>query len=421
MAFNFSFGFGNRQKRTFDVDKDGNVFYSLFNGFGGLANKISDREKLKKVCENPALLKVISLDCDIFSLGKVNKFQEGKLIEEDFLYSLVKKPNLMQSWTSFFWDYKWWLNVCGTSILYNPNNSKNIGNTSLQFLNPANITYNDTLIRKLQKFIFSNLSYNEVLEGSISYKFDNGESKDILLKELEFFHDLTNAGQSNPLKGISRIDALYKVINNSELALDAKGINLFLAGKFMVAGKADPSKTDFANIPMSEDEKQSIEQKVLSNKSIHAVKSMIDIKRFVENMGALKLDESFMADFFIFGSMFNIPRDILETSLRGSTYENQEKAMARLIEYCEKPKAQKLTDWFETQFDLEDIRMSWNHLMFMKIFEKEQINNQKLKASALLELMKAGVKLDEINTMLETNFSSLDYEGLKKIPSNNNI
>ena len=70
MAFNFSFGFGNRQKRTFDVDKDGNVFYSLFNGFGGLANRISDREKLKKVCENPALLKVISLDCDIFSLGK---------------------------------------------------------------------------------------------------------------------------------------------------------------------------------------------------------------------------------------------------------------------------------------------------------------------------------------------------------------
>ena len=421
MAFNFSFGFGNRQKRAFDVDKDGNVFYSLFNGFGGLANRISDREKLKKVCENPALLKVISLDCDIFSLGKVNKFQEGKLIEEDFLYSLIKKPNLMQSWTSFFWDYKWWLNVCGTSVLYNPNNSKNIGNTSLQFLNPSNITYNDTLIRKLQKFIFSNLSYNEVLEGSISYKFDNGESKDILLKELEFFHDLTNAGQLNPLKGISRIDALYKVINNSELALDAKGINLFLAGKFMVAGKADPSKTDFSNIPMSEDEKQSIEQKVLSNKSIHAVKSMIDIKRFVENMGALKLDESFVADFFMFGSMFNIPRDILETSLRGSTYENQEKAMARLIEYCEKPKAQKLTDWFETQFDFQDIRMSWNHLMFMKIFEKEQINNQKLKASALLELMKAGVKLDEINAMLETNFSSLDYEGLKKIPSNNNI
>jgi hypothetical protein len=57
----------------------------------------------------------------------------------------------------------------------------------------------------------------------------------------------------------------------------------------------------------------------------------------------------------------------------------------------------------------------------MKIFEKEQINNQKLKASTLLELMKAGVKLDEINTMLETNFSSLDYEGLKKIPTNNNI
>jgi hypothetical protein len=421
MAFNFSFGFGNRQKRAFEFDKDGNIFYSLFDSIGGLANRIPDREKIKKVCDNPALLKVISMDCDIFSLGKVCEYKEGKLIEEDFLYSIKKKPNLMQSYTQFFWDYKFWLNIYGTAILYNPDNSKNIANTSLQFLNPANIVYNDTLIRKLQKFIFSSLTYNEVLEGSITYQFDNGESKEIKLKELTFFHDLTSAGKSNPLTGISRIDALYKVINNSELALDAKGINLFLAGRFMVAGKADPSKTDFANIPMSEDEKQSIEQKVLSNKSIHAVKSMIDIKRFVEDMGKLKLDESFVADFFMFGSMFNIPRDILETSLRGSTYENQEKAMARLIEYCEKPKAQKLTDWFESQFDFQDIRMSWNHLMFMKIFEKEQINNQKLKASALIELMKAGVKLEEINAMLETNFSFLDYEGLKKIPTNNNI
>jgi hypothetical protein len=421
MAFNFSFGFGNNNKPVFEKDREGNIFYSLFDSTNGLANRISDREKLKKVCDNPALLKVISLDCDIFSLGKVNKYQEEKLIEKDFLYSTLKKPNLMQSWTQFFWDYKFWLNVYGSAYLYNPNNSNNISNTSLQFLNPANITWNDTIIRKIQKFIFSNLSYNEVLDGTFTYKFENGESKDIQLKEIAIFHDLTNAGKSNPLTGVSRIDALYKIINNSELALDAKGINLFLAGRFMVAGKADPSKTDFSNIPMSEDEKQSIEQKVLSNKSIHAVKSMIDIKRFVENMGALKLDESFVADFFMFGSMFNIPRDILETSLRGSTYENQEKAMARLIEYCEKPKAQKLTDWFESQFDLQDIRMSWNHLMFMKTFEKEQINNQKLKASALLELMKAGVKLEEINTMLETNFSSLDYEGLKKIPTNNNI
>jgi len=112
---------------------------------------------------------------------------------------------------------------------------------------------------------------------------------------------------------------------------------------------------------------------------------MIDIKRFVEDIGKLKIDESFYNDYFMFGTMFNIPRDILEANLRGSTYENQEKSMARLIEYCEAPKGQMLTDWLENQYGYQDIRMSWSHLMFNQVFEKERAERVGLQIDNIIK------------------------------------
>lgn len=418
MAFSFNFGYNQTRPITVERDSSNNIFYSLFNSSRGVANKISDANKLDKVMSNPALLKVVVLDCDIFSMGKINKYNDGKLIEKDFLYSLTPKPNFLQSWTQFNWDYKFWLDIYGKAYLYNPNGSTSLNeNTSIQWLNPCKITWNDTYIKKLQTFIFSKKSYGEVMKGTFTYTFENGETKTIRLDELQVFHDLTNAGLANPLDGYSRIDALYKVINNSELTLDAKGINTFLSGRVMVSGTSDLENV--SQMPMHENERLDIESKVMSNKNVHAVKSMIDIKRFVDNMANLKLDESFLSDYFIFGAMFNIPKDVLDITAKGSTYENQEKAMARLVEYAEAPKGQKLTDWIESQFDLQDIRMSWEHLSFMQVFEKEKNENYKVKAETLLLLMSAGVALEEINEMINTKFSKLDYEGLKSIKQTN--
>lgn len=388
-SFNISFGGNQREPLSIDTDKSGNVFYTMFSSSSALGKVIPDDDKLRIVLNNPALLKVIALDCDIFSLGKINKYQDEKIKEVDFLYSETKKPNMFQSWTQFDYDYKFWLNIFGTAYLYNPNNSKVLNeNSNIQWLNPCNFQWDSGLIQKLQALILSKQSYNDIFKNSVLYRFDNGDSKWIKLNEITPFHDLTNAGSNNPMKGYSRIDALYKVIKNSELALDAKSINLEFAQKYLVAGQADPDNV--TQMPMSETEKLSIEEKLRSNKKVHAIKSMIDIKRFVEDIGKLKIDESFYNDYFMFGTMFNIPRDILEANLRGSTYENQEKSMARLIEYCEAPKGQMLTDWLENQYGYQDIRMSWAHLMFNQVFEKERAERVGLQIDNIIKVKDAG-------------------------------
>lgn len=404
MGFFFNLGFGGNQREPLNIetDRSGNIFYTMFSSSTALGKIIPDAYKLKFCTENPALLKVLALDCDIFSLGKINRYQDEKLIEKDFLYSESKKPNLLQSWTQFDWDYKFWLNIFGTAYLYNPNNSHVLNdNSNLQWLNPVNFDWDSNLISKLQALILSKQSYNDIFKNSVRYRFDNGDVKYIKLNEITPFYDLTNAGSNNPMKGYSRIDALYKIIKNSELALDAKGINLEFAQKFMVAGKADPSNVN--ELPMSEPEKISIEEKVRSHKNIHAVKSMIDIKRFVEDIGKLKLDESFYNDYFMFGTMFNIPRDILEANLRGSTYENQEKSMARLIEYCEAPKGQMLTDWFENQYSYQDLRMSWSHLMFNQVFEKERAEQTGVKLDNIIKAKDSGLISDAEAKKLSAN------------------
>lgn len=380
MGFFFNIGFGGNQREPLNVETDtaGNIFYTMLSSSTALGKIIPDTDKLRAVSNNPGLLKVISLDCDIFSLGKINQYQDDKLKQVDFLYSVKKKPNFRQSWTQFNWDYKFWLNIYGTAYLYNPTDSHILSdNNSIQWLNPCLIQWDSSIVNKLKAFIFSNATWKDLMKSTVTYRFENGESKLIKLSEIVPFYDLTNAGSENPMKGISRIDALYKVIKNSELALDAKGINLEFSQKFLVSGQQDPENV--TQLPMTEDEKVDIETKIRSSKKVHAIKSMIDIKRFVEDIGKLKIDESFYNDYFMFGTMFNIPRDILEANLRGSTYENQEKSMARLIEYCEAPKGQMLTDWFESQYDLQDIRMSWSHLMFNQVFEKERAEKVKIQ------------------------------------------
>src|SRR5690606_1977178 len=68
------------------------------------------------IFSNPALLKVVSLQCDMFSLGKVYVYKDGKSIPDPFL-EMIKKPNPFQRETQFKWDFMFW-NMIGNSYVY---------------------------------------------------------------------------------------------------------------------------------------------------------------------------------------------------------------------------------------------------------------------------------------------------------------
>jgi hypothetical protein len=362
--------------------------------------------RLRKIFSNPALLKVISLQCDLFSLGEVYVYDKnGVEVKQDPIIDRINNPNPLQTKSQFLWDYMFW-NMLGTDYLYVDSNINSSNTNKLYFLQPDKIEWPADFNKNYDKLIFSQNSLNELNKTLIGYRYSDGTGIQIPLSKVIIITDLTN-GTGNWFKGNSRINALWKMVDNSEASLDSKNINIKYAGKFMVAGQADPNDT--RKLPMGESEKQDIETKMNSRKRVHAVKSMIDIKRFVEDMGALKLDESYLADYFAIGNMYNIPRDVLEASLQGSTYENQEKSTGRHVAYTLQPKGNELMLALANKFGYDDGRtvvMSWDHLPFMQVFEADRATVKSKNIVSFANLINIGVPLDEVNKYLDLNFSN---------------
>lgn len=385
-----------------------NLFGALFNNknfnhFSRIDGKpdfnlgLTYEQKLNLILSNPAMLKVIALQCDMFSLGKIYLYRKDEEIVEDHeILKLLKNPNPFQSQQEFMWEFMFWL-MLGESQVYSSsrNIDRLIGN-KLYLFRPYRIEYPSRYEQDQDKIILSSKSESNFFNRIAKYRYNDGTAFEFKLTDLMSVYDLAVR--------TSRVDALLKVIYNSEAALDSLNINVRYAGKFMVAGKTDPD--DVTKLPLTETEKNDIETKMNDHRPVHAVKSMVDIKRFVEQAGAQKLPEIYLQMYFIIGSMYNIPKDVLEAYNSG-TYENQEKARGSHISYSLQPKGDLLMEKLLNHFGMSDeytMYMDWEHLPFMQVFADQRARTEYQKTQSLNNLLKAGVKIESINEFLDTNF-----------------
>jgi len=370
----------------------------VFNSYG------ETTEKLKVILSNPALLKVFCLQCDMFSLGKVTVLKDGAEHPNDPLIKLFNKPNPLQSRSQFLWDFMFWT-MLDTSYCYIDSKIAENSDNKLYFLDPSKIEWPLSIIKAQDKFIFSKQTKADILKQTITYKFIDGSTQKFPLSQILITTDLTN-GTGNWFKGASRIDALYKVISNSEAALDATNINIRYSGKFTISGTQDPK--DITKVPLSPTDALDMETKINGRKQVHAFKSMLDIQRFVDDMGKLELGKQYLEAYFLIGSMYNIPRDVLE-AYQSSTYENQEKARASHVSYTLQPKGDDLMESFTNVFGYDlagkKLHISWDYLPFMQVFEKERVTVKYTQASTIASMLKSGISIEEVNSFLGTNFS----------------
>lgn len=364
-----------------------------------------DAKKLTAIFSNPSLLKVFCLQCDLFSLGQIYVYnKKDRIIDGDPALDLLSQPNPLQNKSQFLWDYMFW-NMVGTAYCYVDSDAVDKTNNKLYFLDITKIEWPAELQKDADKLIFSTAKEDSLMETMIKYRYTDGTYFEFKLKKLIIMTDLTN-GVGNWFKSPSRIDALYKIISNSEATMDANNINTRFSGKFMVAGTPDPSNV--TQTPLGDDEKQSIEQKMNGNKEVHAVKSMIEIKRFVENMRNMVLNENFLAQYFIIGNMFGIPRDVLE-AYQSATYENQEKARASHVSYTLQPKGNDFMDALSKRWGYSSrgwkLVIDWAHLPFMQVFEKDRALTEQIKVNTFNQLLNNGVPIEEVNRYLDLDFT----------------
>ena len=373
---------------------------------GGRPNydTLSNEQRLKYMLTNPALAKTVFLNCDVFSLGLIER-KDGT--EDDFIRRL-KRPNRFQTQRQWLWSYRFWL-MYGNAYL-KPNTAE-IRNDKAQlyWLDSSRMDWDSTSLEDLDQMVLSNKRKNEIENIKVEYEYLNGKSEGFKLGELLPFHDLTN-NTGNWYRGESRVDALYKVLANNESLLDAKNINLEFVRKFLVSGNYDPTKNLSSFMTMQDVEKEDIEKKLRGKKSVLPIKSQVTIERFVENLADLKLDESYTSDLLVVADMYGIPKELISVLLEGSTYENQEKALSRHISYSEMPKAQDLIEGLCSHFNLnaEDYHMTWDYLSFMQHDEFKRSQVTERNARTLGELMALGVPPQEALDYLKMDEISID-------------
>jgi len=393
--FNFTFG-RNRLPNFVERNRDGGFFYYIENGFKSLFSKgFSDSEKYEVIKSNLAVLFVFDFISKNYSQMKVNEWQNDKLKEKNILYSIQEKPNQWQSWTDFLYDYAFYY-CLGNVYLYKQNNT-------IYCLNPFGIKLTTKQEKDFSKLSFSTYGENtakNIKKGTFIYCDGGGNYKyNLELSNLHIISALSNSVSGSWFKANSKLDALYQIVKNTDLTTKAKYINTEFSGKFIVAGQSDP--TNISELPLSENEKISIEKSVRGNNQIIPVKSKVAIERFVSDLNNLKLDDSLIADIHIIGMMYGLCKDVIGIALKGSTYENKEKSFGAFIDYTLSPIARQMTDLMETLFEKKDLRANWEDMPFNAVFKAEKVANQKIELESLKIAKELGIDEKLIQKKLE--------------------
>lgn len=373
MAWNLNFSVGKLPNYV-ERDRNGNIFYSFLDNIFGNKNHINDTTKY--TLESPALLMCRKFIADYGSLAKIHGYRNGKMYKEDYLYELADKPNPFQTWTELIWQYFFYANAENV-YLYNQNKV-------IYLLKRENIDISSDQLKKYQKLYFSESNKKSTLRGEFKYKNEDGTTTPLKLENL-YIIDVMSGISGDWFNGSSVIHSLKGIVDNSNQSIESKNRNLFYTTKILVSG----SQTDAQRLSggvMSPNEQKSVSDTLLSSKPIHAVKDNLDVKQLVSNLKALGLDDSFNADFAKLTRMFNIPSDLIDLIIKGGVFnEGKEKSLGLYVYYTLVPMLQKLTDILEVIFDEEDLRPSFSHCQFNKVFEKEkqeditlQLNNLKL-------------------------------------------
>ena len=279
MNFDFNLSFG---KPNVAKDSLGNWFYSLMDSFNSDGSFKNERERLKIIVSNPAILKVLTFSADVATMAQVNQYSEDgeTIIKKNYLES-VAKPNPWQTWKQLSWDIDFWLNI-GNAYVYED------GGT-IYVLNPLGMQLSREQEKNFEQLSFSKYgkesSYN-AKKGKFKYyhNINSSSYQRLDLKNVHVLSDLSNSITGTWFKSNSRIDALYQVISNSQASLKSKGVNIGYSKKFLVSGQADSLDTSYRGVQMNENEKSSIENAIQSDKQIFATKSKIALDHMVSNL-----------------------------------------------------------------------------------------------------------------------------------------
>ena len=223
--------FGSNRNNILSVERDrsGNFFYNLFDG----KSNAKKHKTIQAYNQTYALHRVIDLIKDTGKLANINLYENGKLKTKNYLYQVKQKPNPYQTWTDFVEEFVFWHSL-GNVCFWKPTTTF-AENQNYYFLDYSK--FDDETIKKFKKFgkKLRDQNSNEFLKefGNhiIKYKYSDNETQNIPLKEVVIIPSGINT-DSWYLEN-NKIEAIQKIISNSEDTLESKNINIHFSKKYV--------------------------------------------------------------------------------------------------------------------------------------------------------------------------------------------
>lgn len=399
MAFNFNMSFGAPpQPKLVERTSDGSWFYRITGG--SKRDSLSTQAKIKLALKSPVFMSPAIKVMDLASQANIQSLDsQGRVINDHALHELMPRANGAQTWTEFIAQVMMYAKL-GVAIIYIPHNDLNEVNT-IHCLKPENIVFDNSVIRNLLSVIGLKEYKKDSKSKTIKYRLENGDTQEYRVDHLHLMSTLPiGLNDGNIFENLSLLDILIDPILNTKEILELDYQASKLAKKVVVGEKKGTIDLDR---PMNEPEKISIEQSVSSDKLITATNKDIQVKRMYESKSGLDIIETYKMYANIGEDMLGVSPDI--GAFGRATFNNQQLATGRTIEFAVLPILEKLLEIIEQNSELKNLRADFSHMSFNQVFEemREKKNETKLK-NIVLAYDKGLITLDRAKELTKQIF-----------------
>ena len=385
------------RKLTWTRDSSGNNWYveNNGNGFGSGENMTNLELSQNHPILTPALLFISKL----FSQAEfkvVNK-ETGKEEKNHWLIKLLNKPNLYQTQSDFLESLQFIQIAQGKAVGYL---KRPIGFNEAEDIDSIYLLDSD-LIEWPLKYKDANFRSpmlsaraKNVADDEIIRYDENGENLKIKVKDLIFFYDLPNMLQKNFYNVNSRLDGLRQTLLNTNDSLIAKNIILKTNGKELISGGNNE------HFPLAGDDKEKAESLLQNNYGLGwfrkrgiVTKASINYQSLHIALRDLGLDESVKVDGNLIYTALHIPKDIISSEAKKTTYNNFKESMVSYIQNEMQASTNAFTDVLNQLIDDSDYKLvgTYEHLPIMQFILIERYEGIIKKAKALNDLLMTGV------------------------------
>ena len=383
---------------------DGSNYYSIGNGNTSF---LGGTDPLEMSLKNPVISACIEIRAKLLSQAEfyIEESNGDKNLDDD-LIKLINNPNVHQSKQDFLKQFEWFKSTYGwvyqkpyAALGFTPKAIFNLKSSNIEFpkemLNPMVWTDKDVKNYYKQKFI---------------YKIQD-EEKSIELKQVIPFYDLSNS-LSDKKEGFitspSRIESIIKQISNIGLIGDAENVMIQTNGREMFFGGQTKGGNLGISLQLDSEDKNNIERNLMNNygfgagkrRSI-ALKNEAGHKSLHIPLKDLGLHESLISNANIVREAYEVPNELYDTYMKGSTFENQKEALIGFVQNTVQGVADDLANSWTSHFGYEErpIKASFSHLPVMQHAEDKKADKLLKISTAYRNLIQAGLSNEDVNTI----------------------